>query len=132
MGKKFERGKSTSLVVVPNAPKADDVSQIVEQRMRYAIPMQALDNIQLAGVVASSRMLDLITNDEEYQALKPLEKLRLLEMSMTQAFGRVDSAIQEQRANPTNPNAPKGVALRENLTRLNKLVVLPELKKSAS
>lgn len=126
---KFERGKSTSLVVVPDISSKEDVSEIVAQRMRYAVPMQALDNIQLAGVVASSRMLDLITDDEEYDKLKPMEKLKLMEMSMTQAFGRVDSAITEQKANPNRPQSQKGVDLRDNLHRLSKLVVLPELKK---
>jgi hypothetical protein len=129
---RFERGKQTALVVVPQATPEEEVHQAVQdRRQRYAMPLQALDNVKIAGLVATSRLLDILTNDSEkdgFDTLKPLEQAKFIELAMTQAFGRVDSATNE-RKNIPDPDNAKTVTLRDNLKRLGNLIELPEMRK---
>lgn len=126
---RFERGKGTSLMVVPKATPEEDVNEgLKERRMRYAMPLQAVDNVQLAGVVASSRLLDLLADEDTYRSLNPQAKLKAIELSLTQAFGRADSALQEEKIKRPESDT-KRAGMREHLMRLGKLVELPEMRK---
>lgn len=126
---RFERGRTTALVVVESGKKEGVTAEdAVQTRMRYTMPMKAMDNIQLAGLVASSRLLDMLTDEQTFEGLRPSDRLKAIELSMTQAFGRVTTAEEARKAAP-EADALKTISLREKLVALGKVVDLPELNK---
>ena len=126
---RFQRGKGTSLMVVDTAEEQQAAPSAAEFRqMRYRMPLHVIDDVQLAGAIASNRLLDMLSNGDEYEKLAPNTKLKAIELAMTQAFGRSDSALQEEKMRvPEKPGSEQ--IMREHLMRLSDLVDLPEMRK---
>lgn len=126
---RFKRGKGTSLMVVAQPTPEDTVNTHANvRRLRYQMPLHAIDNVQAAGVVASSRLLDMLTDETEFQNLSQHARLKAIELALTQAFGRASSSLDEEKVRKTDAPAQKAT-LREQLVRLNNLVQLPEMRK---
>lgn len=127
---KFERGRGTSLMVVPQSvePKTEKLPK-KERMLRYSMPLEALDNVQVAGLVASNRLLDMLQDQQTFEGLSPQAKLKAIELAMTQAFGRADSALQEEKVRQPEGRESE-VVLKKELMRLGKLVELPEMRKT--
>lgn len=128
--RRFKRGTGTSLMVVDNPPQREEretTTVYQERKLRYAMPLQAVDNVQTAGVVASSRLLDMLTDEDTWEKMRPSDRLRLIELSMTQAFGRIDSSLQEEKLKGGGGDRPQ--QLRNALQSLQ--AKLPEMKDKA-
>ena len=126
---RFQRGKGTSLMVVDTAEEQQAAASAAEFRqMRYRMPLHVIDDVQLAGAIASNRLLDMLANGDEYEKLAPNTKLKAIELAMTQAFGRSDSALQEEKMRVPEKSDSKQI-MREHLMRLSDLVDLPEMRK---
>ena len=126
---RFKRGTGTSLMVVDNPQKSEEretTTVYKERKLRYAMPLQAVDNVQTAGVVASSRLLDMLTDEDTWDKMRPSDRLRLIELSMTQAFGRIDSSLQEEKL---KGGGERPQQLRNALQSLQ--AKLPEMKDKA-
>ncbi len=126
---RFQRGKGTSLMVVDAEEEQQAATSAAEFRqMRYRMPLHVIDDVQLAGAIASNRLLDMLSNGDEYEKLPPNTKLKAIELAMTQAFGRTDSGLQEEKLRSPEKSETKQV-MREHLMRLSALVDLPEMRK---
>ena len=125
---KFERGKGRSLMVIEPTEQQAAQGAAEARRMRYHMPVRVIDDVQLAGAIAGSRLLDMLHDSDEYDKLNPSTKLKAIELALTQAFGRAESALQEEKVRKAD--APEGKqVMREHLLRLSNLVDLPEMRK---
>lgn len=130
---RFERGKSTALVVVPkeNKVNANDVGRQVS---RYNMPLEVMDTVGLAGDVAARRMVDMLTDERKFNTMKDTDKLRLLDMAMNRAYGAVTNASTEQKVAAElghGSGGEKALSLRDQLQRITERRAVPEVSEKS-
>lgn len=69
---------------------SDSVSVLSQER--FAMPPVVVAALRQAGKMATLRMLQIMQDDKKFNALKPTEQMKLMEMVMDRAYGRAETA----------------------------------------
>jgi hypothetical protein len=107
--------------------EAATTEQVSGAARRYVHDAYAAKHFRDTARKLSLRLRKMVESDEQWDALRPREKVALADLILNRAYGRVETISQEDKSAPQESVG----ALPEHLRSLAGLLALPELKNSA-